>query len=100
VHNRLFIWNFLLAAVSFPIIGVDFFGHFQLMVDLAANMRAVNATLQSCDGVITHRSAFPFDGVSSGSGFFPHSHQSPITGLLSQWSTVTGHRSSVFNHRS
>jgi hypothetical protein len=34
-HGRSFTWNFLLAAVSFPIVGVDFLRHFQLMVDPA-----------------------------------------------------------------
>jgi hypothetical protein len=36
-HGRKFSWTFLLAAVSFPIIGVDFLRHHQLMVDPAAN---------------------------------------------------------------
>jgi hypothetical protein len=34
LHGRRFTWNLLLATVSFPIIGVDFLQHFQLMVDL------------------------------------------------------------------
>ena len=33
--GRRFSWNFLLAAVSFPIIGSDFLAQFNLMVDLA-----------------------------------------------------------------
>ena len=36
-QGRRFSWTFLLAAVSFPIIGVDFLRHFKLMVDPAAN---------------------------------------------------------------
>jgi hypothetical protein len=31
--GRRFEWTFLLATVSFPIIGVDFFRHFSLLVD-------------------------------------------------------------------
>ncbi len=37
-HGKKFKWTFLLAAVSFPIIGVDFLRHYQLMVDPASNM--------------------------------------------------------------
>ncbi len=34
--QQAFSWSFLLAAVQFPIIGVDFLCHFGLLVDLAA----------------------------------------------------------------
>ncbi len=37
LHGRLFVWQFLLAKVQFPIIGVDFLRHFKLLVDPAAN---------------------------------------------------------------
>jgi predicted aspartyl protease len=33
--RRRFTWDFLLAAVSFPIIGVDFLKHFKILVDPA-----------------------------------------------------------------
>jgi hypothetical protein len=33
-----FSWRFLLAAVSFPIIGADFIKHYGLIVDLASNL--------------------------------------------------------------
>jgi hypothetical protein len=46
-HGCRFTWNFLLAAVSFPMVGVDFLRHFQLMVDPAANMLVDKASLQS-----------------------------------------------------
>jgi hypothetical protein len=46
LHGCRFTWNFLLATVSFHIIGVDFLRHFQLMVDPAANMVADKASLQ------------------------------------------------------
>jgi hypothetical protein len=36
-QGKPFTWTFLLAAVSFPIIGVDFLRHFGMMVDPAAN---------------------------------------------------------------
>jgi hypothetical protein len=36
-HGRRFEWQFLLAKVQFPIMGVDFLRHFKLLVDPAAN---------------------------------------------------------------
>jgi hypothetical protein len=33
--GRRFVWHFLLAAVKFPIIGVDFLKHFRLLIDPA-----------------------------------------------------------------
>jgi hypothetical protein len=42
-HGRLFRWTFLLAAVQFPILGVDFLRHFKLLVDPAAN-RLIDAS--------------------------------------------------------
>jgi hypothetical protein len=41
-----FSWPFLLAAVQFPIIGVDFLRHFGLLVDPAANQLVDRHTLQ------------------------------------------------------
>ena len=45
-HGRRFEWPFLLAAVRFPIIGVDFARHHRLMVDPAANQLIDTASLQ------------------------------------------------------
>jgi hypothetical protein len=42
-----FTWNFLLAAVSFPIIGVDFLKNYKLLVD-PANNQLISATVSSC----------------------------------------------------
>jgi hypothetical protein len=36
-HGKTFTWTFLLAAVQFPILGVDFLRHYKLLVDPAAN---------------------------------------------------------------
>jgi hypothetical protein len=41
--RRRFVWRFLLAAVKFPIIGVDFLKHFCLLVD-PAGQQLVDAT--------------------------------------------------------
>ncbi len=49
-NGRRFEWIFLLAAVSFPIIGVDFLRHYRLLVDPAAN-RLVDAT--NCEAITT-----------------------------------------------
>ncbi len=43
LHGRRTTWNFLLAAISFHIIGVDFLQHFKLMVDMLVD----KASLQS-----------------------------------------------------
>jgi hypothetical protein len=42
-HGRRFQWTFLLAAVKFPILGVDFLRHFNLMVG-SANGKLVDAS--------------------------------------------------------
>ncbi len=42
-----FSWPFLLAAVQFPIIGVDFLRHFGLLVDPAGNRLVNRLTLQA-----------------------------------------------------
>jgi hypothetical protein len=36
--GRRFQWNFLLAAVAFPIIGSDFMSHFNLVLDFAGGV--------------------------------------------------------------
>ena len=46
-NNKKFTWSFLLAAVSFPIIGVDFLRHFKLLIDPAANRLVDTATCQA-----------------------------------------------------
>ncbi len=46
-NNKQFSWPFLLAAVKFPIIGVDFLRHFQLLVDPAGNRLVDTASRQS-----------------------------------------------------
>jgi hypothetical protein len=45
-RGQVFSWPFLLAAVQFPIIGVDFLRHFGLLVDPAANQLVDRRTLQ------------------------------------------------------
>ncbi len=46
-NNKKFTWTFLLAAVSFPIIGVDFLIHFKLLIDPAANRLVDTASCQA-----------------------------------------------------
>ena len=46
-HGRRFEWTFLLADVSFAIIGVDFLRSHKLLVDPAANRLVDTASLQS-----------------------------------------------------
>jgi hypothetical protein len=53
-QGRVFTWPFLLAAVDFPILGVDFLKHHSLMVD-PANNRLVSAQ-GSCYPTLEHPS--------------------------------------------
>jgi hypothetical protein len=85
LHGRHFTWSFLLAVVSFPIIGVDFLRHFQLMVDPAANMLVDKASLQSFVTVSLLTAAF---------SSLPASAVNPAA-----LPTVTGQQSLVINHR-
>jgi hypothetical protein len=91
-HGRRFTWNFLLAAVSFPIVGVDFLRHFQLMVDPAANMLVDKASLQSFVTVLSLTAASsPAPAVVEDPAALP-----TVTGLQSP---VNSHRSSVTGQR-
>jgi hypothetical protein len=55
-HGRLFRWTFLLAAVQFPILGVDFLHHFKLLVDPAANrLIAAGAISSPPSGGLIHQ---------------------------------------------
>jgi len=91
-HGRRFTWNFLLAAVSFPIVGVDFLRHFQLMVDPAANMLVDKASLQSFVTVSSLMAASsPAPAVVEDPAAPP-----TVTGLQSP---VNSHRSSVIGQR-
>jgi hypothetical protein len=46
-NGREFSWSFLLAAVRFPIIGVDFLRHYGLLVDPAGNQLVDRLTMQA-----------------------------------------------------
>ncbi len=94
MHGRRFTWNFLLAAVSFPIVGVDFLRHFQLIVDPAAKMLVDKASLQSFATVsLLTAAASPSPAAARIRPLYP---QSPVH---SHWSTVTGHQSPVSGQR-
>ncbi len=95
-QGKHFTWTFLFAAVSFPIIGVDFQRHFGLMVDPAANALVDKCsaecfdTLSALTAAASADSGPPPDGQLTGP-------QSPV---LSHRSSVTGPRSPVISHRS
>ncbi len=61
LNGTSFTWHFLLAAVQFPIIGVDFLRHFGLLVDPVGNRLVDRLTLQAFQG-----SSPASVGVSSG----------------------------------
>ncbi len=71
-NGRHFAWTFLLADVQFPIIGVDFLGHFRLLVDIAAGRLVDTASSQSFPIIlessaaaqISHRRSRSFCGGS------------------------------------
>jgi hypothetical protein len=69
--GKAFSWPFLLAAVQFPIIGVDFLRHFGLLVDPAGNRLVDRVTMR----------AFPGCPPEPG-GLCPPA-SSPLTGLYS-----------------
>ena len=119
-NNKKFTWSFLLAAVSFPIIGVDFLRHFKLLIDPAANRLVDTATCQAFTTVSSlatpaatavaaaatppstpvishsHRSSATVTGHQPQSPVISHSHRSAAA--------VTGHQPqspvSSFSHRS
>jgi len=72
-QGRKFSWTFLLAAVSFPIIGVDFLRHFKLMVDPAANALVDKCSRESFATISSLAAATAADSGPPSS----------ITGLLS-----------------
>jgi hypothetical protein len=99
-NNKKFTWSFLLAAVSFPIIGVDFLRHFKLLIDPAANRLVDTATCQAFSTVSSL--AMPAATAVAAAATLPstpvisHSHRSSAS--------VTGHQPqspvSSFSHRS
>ncbi len=64
--GQVFSWPFLLAAVQFPIIGVDFLRHFGLLVDSAVNQLVDRRTMQ-----VFKSSASPLTAPVSASIFSP-----------------------------
>jgi hypothetical protein len=93
-HGRRFTWNFLLAAVSFIIVGVDFLRHFQLMVDPAANMLEDKASPQSFATVSVLTAAAPPSAAAAGDPAALPTVTGPWSPVNSHWSSVTGRASS------
>jgi len=63
--GKKFSWSFLLAAVQFPIIGVDFLRHFKLLVDPAGNRLVDTLTYRSFVTCQSHTASMPpVGGVS------------------------------------
>jgi hypothetical protein len=83
-HGQQFSWAFLLAAVSFPIIGVDFLCHFKLMVDPVANAQMDKCSIKHFATISALTAAA---SVDSGP---PLTTQPAVT---SQRSLVTNHQS-------
>jgi hypothetical protein len=95
-QGKHFTWTFLLAAVSFPIIGVDFLRHFRLMVDPAAN-----ALVDKCSAESFATFSALTAAASADSGLPPAAQLTgPQPPVSSHWSSATGHQSPVLSHRS
>ncbi len=82
-NGRQFHWTFLLAAVSFPILGVDFLRHYRLLVDPAAN-RLVDQTNIESIATVPCLSAPAAGAVSSA----PSPPQSPASSPSSRSSAA------------
>ncbi len=102
-QGKHFTWTFLLAAVSFPIIGVDFLCHFRLMVDPAANALVDKcsaesfATVSALTAAASADSGPPLAAQLTGPQSQVNNHRSSVTGPQSP---VTGPQSPVLSHRS
>ena len=89
-------WIFLLAPVSFPIIGVDFLCHFKLIVDPEANALVNKCSAESFATVSALTAA-----ASADSGPPPTAQLTvPQSPVHSHWSSVTSPQSPVRSHRS
>ena len=104
--RRAFHWVFIVAAVSFPILGADFSHHFNLSVDL--RHRRLIDTTTNCSAIASVVSAstlspsflspadtFTSDSFSNPLAEFkditqPHYHERPITHNVTHHITTTG----------
>ncbi len=85
-NGKEFSWPFLLAAVQFPIIGVDFLRHYGLLADPAGNRLVDRLTLQSfCSSPLgdSQPVTAPSTGLSSSSPASTPSAGSPLGNLAS-----------------
>jgi hypothetical protein len=85
-NGRVFNWPFLLAAVQFPILGVDFLRHFSLLVDPAGDRLVDRFTGQHVQGSLSEAGDCLYMAYSLQRAFVPpHSspHRPLLTGLYS-----------------
>jgi hypothetical protein len=98
-HGRRFTWTFLLAAVQFPFLGVDFLRHFKLLVDPATNHLVDTCSLQTF-ATVSSTGGSPLATAVSSLGGLLGGTPSPITasspgGVISSSSATShpaGHR--------
>ena len=106
LRSRAFHWVFIVAAVSFPILGADFLHHFNLSVDL--RHRRLTDTTTNCSAIASVVSAsalsppflspadtFTSDSFSNLLAEFkditqPHYHERPITHNVTHHITTIG----------
>ena len=79
--RRPFNWTFIVAEVRHPILGADFLGHFNLMVDITGSRLVDNLTQLRINGITTH--------TTSPSPSVPRPPSSnPFSALLNEFPTL------------
>lgn len=78
--RRLFLWTFIIAEVSIPIIGADFLSHFNLLVDIKKQRLIDPKSSLTTDGNVIFTPQFSISTVSNEIKFFQ---------LLSQFPGIT-----------
>lgn len=79
--RRPFQWTFIVAEVRHPILGADFLGHFQLMVDVQGSRLVDNVTHLRISGITT-------DTASPSPLVYRPQPDSPYTALLHEFPTL------------
>jgi hypothetical protein len=84
-NGKVFLWPFLLAAVQFPILGVDFLRHFGLLVDPAGDRLVDRLTGQAVLGGPPEAGdcLYMASSLQRASAADPSSHRPLRTGLFS-----------------
>ena len=80
--RRTFLWVFVIAETTTPILGADFLRHFQLLVDLRHNLLTDTSTNLVVKGIISSK-------TSPSPTLLPRSPKNPMDAILSEFPAVT-----------